>query len=89
MKFNDFLEEQLKDPEFKKIYEKDEIKYDIISQIIAERTRQNLSRKELAEKIGTKQACISRLENGNLNPSLEFLIKLAIALGKKLEIKFV
>lgn len=89
MKFDDYLNEKLKDPNFKKIYEKDKIKYDIIAQVIEERTIQKLTQKELAEKINTKQTCISRFENGNSNPSLEFLIKLAESLGKKLEVKFV
>ncbi|MDO4589438.1 MAG: helix-turn-helix transcriptional regulator [Fusobacterium sp.] len=89
MKFRDFLEEQLKDPEFRKIYERDKIKYDIISQTIAERNRQNLTQKDLADRMETKQASVSRFENGNVNPSLDFLIKLAESLGKKLEVKFV
>ena len=42
-KFRDFLEE-LKDEEFRKIYEKDKIMYDIISQTIAERNKQNKNR---------------------------------------------
>lgn len=44
MKFRDFLEEELKDEEFRKIYEKDKIMYDIISQRIAERNKQNKNR---------------------------------------------
>lgn len=44
MKFRDFLEEELKDEEFRKIYEKDKIMYDIISQTIAERNKQNKNR---------------------------------------------
>lgn len=43
MKFRDFLEE-LKDEEFRKIYEKDKIMYYIISQTIAERNKQNKNR---------------------------------------------
>ena len=43
MKFRDFLEE-LKDEEFRKIYEKDKTMYDIISQTIAERNKQNKNR---------------------------------------------
>ncbi len=50
---------------------------------------QNISQRELADRMGTKQANISRLENGNANPSLDFLKRLAKALGKKLEIKLV
>lgn len=44
MKFRDFLEEELKDEEFRKIYEKYKIMYDIISQTITERNKQNKNR---------------------------------------------
>jgi DNA-binding XRE family transcriptional regulator len=44
--------------------------------------------KELAEKVGTKQSAISRLENGSYNPSIEFLSKIAHALGKEIQVKF-
>ncbi|KXS46434.1 MAG: helix-turn-helix domain-containing protein, partial [Halanaerobium sp. T82-1] len=46
------------------------------------------TQKELADRIGTKQSAISRLENDDYNPSVEFLDKVAHALGKKLEIRF-
>jgi ribosome-binding protein aMBF1 (putative translation factor) len=75
-------------PEVKKEYENLETLYEIKKQIIKLRLEQGLSQKELAEKVGTKQSAISRLENNNYNPSVEFLDKVANALGKKLEIKF-
>ncbi|MDR2446702.1 MAG: helix-turn-helix transcriptional regulator [Treponema sp.] len=34
--------------------------------------------------VGTKQSNISRLENGNYNPTLEFLNKIAKAIGKEI-----
>lgn len=54
MKFRDFLEEELKDEEFRKIYEKDKIMYDIISQTIAERNKKNLTQEDLAKRMETK-----------------------------------
>ena len=44
--------------------------------------------KTLAEKMGTAQANISRFENGNSNPSLEFLQKMAACMGKTLHVSF-
>jgi len=38
-----------------------------------------LTQAELAEKVGTKQSSIARLENGNSLPSLNFLYKIARA----------
>ena len=48
----------------------------------------DLTQKELADKIGTRQSAISRLENDDYTPSVEFLDKVAKALDKKLEIRF-
>jgi transcriptional regulator, XRE family len=48
------------------------------------RIEQGLTQKELAEKIGTRQSNISRLESGEYNPSLEFLKKVAKGLNKEL-----
>jgi DNA-binding XRE family transcriptional regulator len=62
--------------------------YEIIRQIIQVRAEQNLTQKELADKIGIRQSNISRLESGNYNPSLEFLKKIADGLGKELHVEF-
>lgn len=78
----------LKDPEVKKEYDALEPIYEIRKQLIELRLQQGLSQKELAEKIGTKQSAISRLENGSYNPSVEFLGKIAHALGKEIQVKF-
>jgi transcriptional regulator with XRE-family HTH domain len=51
------------------------------------RTEKKISQAELAEKMGTKQSVISRLEAGEYNPTIGFLSKLASSLGKKIEIK--
>jgi ribosome-binding protein aMBF1 (putative translation factor) len=77
-----------KDPEFESAVNDLEPEYEIVMQIIKARIEQNLSQKELAEKVGTKQAHISRLESGEYNPSLKFLKKIAKGLGKELHITF-
>ncbi|GHU30983.1 hypothetical protein FACS1894172_05110 [Spirochaetia bacterium] len=53
------------------------------------RKEKNLTQKDLAVLVGTRQSNISRLESGNYNPSLEFLNKIAIAMGKELEVRIV
>lgn len=83
------LKKQMEDPKFEKEWEDFQPELQLMHQIIGERIKQNLTQKELAEKMGTKQANISKIENGNANPSLDFLKRLANSLGKKLEIKFV
>jgi DNA-binding XRE family transcriptional regulator len=60
--------------------------YEIKSQIISLRIEQGLSQRDLANKAGTRQSAISRLESGEYNPSIEFLNKIAHALGKEIHI---
>lgn len=64
---------------------KNEVEYQLISEVIRARIEKNLTQKDLANIIGTKQSNISRFENGNANPSIEFLKKIADALDKKIE----
>jgi len=84
----DLKSELFESEEVKEEYEKLNVMYEIKKQIIRYRIENNLTQKELADRIGTKQSAISRLENDDYNPSVEFLDKVAHALGKKLEIRF-
>ncbi|MGI6790865.1 helix-turn-helix domain-containing protein [Aminivibrio sp.] len=85
--FEEFLKEQMENPEFREEYEALAPRYAIIRQLIQERIKGNLSQKELAEKIGVTQSNISRLESGSYNPSLAFLQKIAKGLGKELHLE--
>ena len=76
--------ELLKNPVFKAEYDALEPEYELIRQLIKARTEKKMTQKQLAEKIGTKQSNIARLESGNYNPSFQFLQKVAGALDKKL-----
>ena len=87
--FNDFLEEQKKDPEFKKEYDALEPEFSIIQAILNARKASGLTQKDLAEKTGIAQGDISKLENGSANPSLRTLQRLADGMGMKLKIEFV
>lgn len=80
--------ELLKNKEVHKEYKKLEPKYRLISQIIGMRLKKDLTQKELADRLDTKQSAIARLESGNYNPTLEFLQRTAEALGRKLTINF-
>lgn len=89
MKFDDYLQEQLKNPEFKKEWNDIQPEMDVIRAMIDARIEQNLTQKELAMRTGINQADISKLENGTKNPSLKLLKKLANGLGMQLKIEFV
>ena len=85
--FEKYLEKQLRDHEFREEYEKLEPLYTLIKLEIKLRNEKRLSQKELAERMGTSQPAIARFERGNINPSLEFISRLAKALNTKLEIQ--
>lgn len=87
--FQDLLQEQLKDPAFKKEWDDIQPEMDVIRAMIDARIEQNLTQKELAVRTGIDQADISKLENGTRNPSLKLLKKLASGLGMQLKIEFV
>ena len=85
----DYINEQFKDPEFKKEWNNLEPEMEVVRAMIKARTAQNLTQKDLAEKTGINQANISKLENGNMNPSLKLLKRLADGLGMNFRIEFV
>lgn len=86
---NDFLNEQLQDPEFRKEWEDIQPEMDVIRAMVDARISQNLTQRELAERTGINQADISKLENGTRNPSLKLLKRLADGMGMTLKIEFV
>lgn len=84
--FESIKAELMLDEEFKAEYDRLQPRYEVISQIIKARKEQNMTQSELARRAGTQKSNISRLESGNYNPSLDFLIKVAHSLGKELKI---
>ena len=79
----------LKNEAVKNELKMNEAEYKIIEEIIMARKKKKLTQKDLAELIGTKQSNISRLESANYNPSLDLLNRIAIAMGKELEVRMV
>ena len=87
--FNDYLNEQMKNEEFKEEYDKLEPEFTIVQAIIDARKSTGITQKDLSKKSGIVQGNISRPENVNANPSLKTLQRLAAAMGKKLKIEFI
>lgn len=79
--------ELLRDKEVRKEYERLKPCYALISQLIEARAKKGLTQEQLAQKMGTKQSAIARLESGSANPSVSFLEKLSKVLGAKLIIQ--
>lgn len=84
----DDLKKRLKNPKFKKEWEESETEYQLACKLIEARMKRNLSQRQLAKKVGTSQAAISRIEAMSGNPSLSLLKRIADALNTKLQISF-
>lgn len=87
--YRDSLTEQLKDPSFRKEWEALEPEYQLIRAVLEAREQKGISQQELSEITGINQADISRIENGNANPSLRTMKRLASGLGMKVRLEFV
>ena len=91
--FNDFLSEQMKDPEFKAEWDALDPEFAVIEAILAARKEsgltQQLSLIHISERTGIAQTDISKLERGNGNPSLRTLQRLAAGMGMRVKIEFV
>lgn len=77
-----------KKPALKKAYDDLAPQYELATRVIEARINKGLSQAEVAQKAGTRQSSIARLESGEYNPSLRFLEKVAKATGTKLAVKF-
>jgi len=83
-----YLEEELKDPELRAEWDALEPEFAIIQAIIDARKKAGITQKELSERSGITQGDISKLENGNSNPSLRTLKRLALAMNMRLKLDF-
>ena len=87
--FDRYLKEQIKDPDFKKEWDENEARYQLMMMVLRARNEEQLTQSELAERTGLRQSNISRIEKGQSMPSIATLAKIAQGLGKRLEIRFV
>ncbi len=72
---------------FDKLWTDSREEYRLIGEMIQLRKQQHMSQTELANKIGSKQQIISRIEKKESIPTLHFFCKLLNALGYKLKIE--
>ena len=86
--YKEFFDEIMADPEVRNEYEALEPEFQLVKAMIKARHEAGLTQKELAERTGLHQANISRIENGNGNPSVATLNRIAQGMGKKLIISF-
>jgi DNA-binding XRE family transcriptional regulator len=86
--WRDYLEEQLKNPEFRAEYEALEPEFALIRQLIDLRIKRGLSQRQLAKRAEMQQPTIARLEGGR-TASLKTLRRVAEALDARVEVRLV
>ena len=81
----------LANAEVKAEYEKLTVEFSLLGEFLKARAAQGLTQAQVAEKIGTTQSAVARMESGSgkHSPSLATLTKYADALGCKLEVRLV
>ncbi len=87
--FEEYFSEQMENPEFKAEYEALEPEFAVIQAMINARKSKGMTQKALSDRTGIAQGDISKLENGNGNPSLKTLRKLAAGMDMTLKIEFI
>ena len=85
---NQHLQEKLKDPYFKELWELEEQKLVIVNEIVAYRIKHKLSQKKLAQKVGVTQQHISKIESGDFE-SVMTLEKVLLSIGYTVQIRMV
>ena len=78
--------ELLNDPVYSQEYAQQEQEFTFARALIQARIRSGLTQKEVAERMGTTQSVIARMESGNPLPSLRSIQRYAQATGSKIRI---
>lgn len=85
--FQQIVEEQLANPAIAREYFRIMPYYRLADQLLLLRKQRRMTQQELAEKAGTTQAVVSRIESASVRPSLETAIRLAEALGAVVDLR--
>jgi DNA-binding XRE family transcriptional regulator len=78
----------MKEPGFKEAYDELDEEFSLAGQLIEARTRAGLglTQAQVADRMGTSQSTVARLESGTAKPSLSTLKRLAQATGARVRI---
>jgi len=87
MRFEDYLKKLEQDAEYVEAERELKPVLDLADEVLDLRLERGWSQSELARRVGTRQANISRTESGLANPTLKSLQKLADAFGTELTIR--
>lgn len=85
----EFLASEMKDPEFRQLYDDADIELKVAFEIAKAREAAKVTQGELARRIKSKQQTVSRIEQGGQNLTLVTLNRIARALKGSLQIRIV
>lgn len=78
--WRDVLDDALADPEVRAEWDRTELARMVALRLVRYRADNDLSQTALARELGMLQPAVSRLETGDVNPSLETLARISAAL---------
>jgi DNA-binding XRE family transcriptional regulator len=84
----DLHEKWLGEPGYREEFERLGPEFELARALIEARTAAGLTQGELAQRMGTTQSVIARLESGRVQPTTATLQRLARATGTRLRIAF-
>jgi len=84
---NASIAEKFQDKNFEKKYLRSSALYRLAGEMLLLRKQRGLTQQELADKVGSTQAVISRLESASVKPSLETILKIAEALDATVDVR--
>ena len=79
----------MNDSVFQQEWQALEPEYQIVRALLQARRETGMTQKDLSEITGIAQGDISKLENGNANPSIRTLQRLANGMGMTLKVEFI
>lgn len=89
MKLAELKARLLANPEVAIAYSEADAEFAVIEAMIRARAEAGLTQEALAERMGTTQSAVARLEGGGVSPTVETLRKYAKAVGKRLRVELV
>lgn len=87
--FDRYLNEQMKDPDFKKEWVENEARYQLMMMVLRARNEEHLTHLSWRSAQGFGSRISAAIEKGQTMPSMAALAKTAHGLGKRLEIRFI
>jgi DNA-binding XRE family transcriptional regulator len=83
----DVIESHRADPEFRKLWDESAVAREVAVAIVRYRAEHHLTQGQLAKLVGTTQPAISRLEIGEVTPTLKTLARVTAATGLRFNLE--